>query len=90
MGGEEALRIALDQKPNLVILDGELPGLNGFDVCRQLRANTNLSGIKIIMYTGGIRGNEAQQARDAGADRFLPKQAPANDLLTMARELLKT
>jgi DNA-binding response OmpR family regulator len=87
--GEDALALAQSKKPDLVILDGELPRLNGFEVCRRLREKDDMKGTKIIMFTGGIEGNEHQQAQKAGADFFLSKETPAAELLKTARQLLQ-
>ena len=52
MDGEEALKVAREQSPNVIILDVEMPKLNGFDVFAQLRADEELSAVPVIMLTG--------------------------------------
>jgi CheY-like chemotaxis protein len=52
MDGEEALKVAREQSPDLIILDVEMPKLNGFDVFAQLRADEKLSAVPVIMLTG--------------------------------------
>ena len=52
MDGEEALKVAREQSPDLIILDVEMPKLNGFDVFAKLRADENLAAVPVIMLTG--------------------------------------
>ncbi len=86
--GKTGLSLALEQKPDLVILDGELPGLNGFEVCRQLRLNAEMQRMKILMLTGGAESEENDRAQKAGADGFFSKQAPRSEIVEKAGQLL--
>jgi len=86
--GEDALQIALKQKPNLVILDGLLPRLDGFEVCRRLRSDAHMKSAKILMFTGGTEGEETEHARQVGADRFFSKDTKPGDILNAAHHLL--
>lgn len=52
MDGEEALKVAREQSPNVIILDVEMPKLNGFEVFAQLRADEKLAAVPVIMLTG--------------------------------------
>lgn len=52
MDGEEALKVAREQSPQVIILDVEMPKLNGFEVFAQLRADEKLSSVPVIMLTG--------------------------------------
>lgn len=52
MDGEEALKVAREQSPDVIILDVEMPKLNGFDVFAKLRADEKLSAVPVIMLTG--------------------------------------
>jgi signal transduction histidine kinase len=81
--GEDALRMASLLRPDLVLLDVELPGLDGFEVCRRLRATPGLRGLPIIIATQhGDDGTEAEAMR-TGANDFLRK--PFDDALVLAR-----
>ncbi len=84
--GEEALELAADHAPDLVVLDLSMPGMSGMDVCRELRA----------WYTGpililSVRGSEAEKitALDLGADDYLTKPFLAGELLARIRALLR-
>lgn len=52
MDGEEALKVAREQNPQVIILDVQMPKLNGFEVFSKLRADEKLSGVPVIMLTG--------------------------------------
>ena len=81
--GEDALRLASLLKPDLMLLDIELPGLDGFEVCRRVRATPGLHSLPIIFATQhGDAGTEAE-ARRTGADDFLRK--PFDDRQVLAR-----
>ena len=70
--GEEALRVFVEQSPDMVLLDVEMPGRNGFDVCAELRRNVG-SEFPIVMVTGMDDVDSIQRAFDAGATDFLSK-----------------
>jgi DNA-binding response OmpR family regulator len=87
--GEAALRAAgATPPPDLVVLDVMLPRLSGFEVCRRLRADPRLAGLRILMLTA--RGGEAEVARggDLGADAYLTKPFSTRELVARIRELL--
>ncbi len=78
--GEEALRIARKETPNLVVLDVMMPGMSGWEVCRALREDPALNNTGILMLTGiGERLNEMTSPL-YGADDFLDKPFELEDL----------
>lgn len=85
--GEEALAVARDLPPDLVILDVMLPGLDGFEVCRRLRAGDK--GLPILMLTAMDRVNDRVTGLDAGADDYLVKPFAFDELLARIRALLR-
>lgn len=88
--GEDALRLASLHHLDLVLLDVELPGLDGFEVCRRLRAVPALSGLPIIFATRhGDAGTQAEAMR-AGADDFLRKPFDDTQVLARLRAQLRT
>jgi DNA-binding response OmpR family regulator len=84
--GLEALRRQTDARPDLVILDVNLPGLDGFEVCRRMRLE---SDTPVMMLT--VRGEESDQVRglDLGADDYLAKPFSPRTLLARVRALLR-
>ena len=86
--GEEALRLARREKPNLVVLDVMMPGMSGWEVCRAIREDESLSETGVIMLTGiGERLNEMTSPL-YGADGFLDKPFELKDLEQKVREVL--
>ena len=79
--GEEALNIAREHKPDLVLLDWMLPLMSGIEVCRQLRRNPETREIPIVMLTA--RGGEADRIAgfEVGAEDYVPKPFSVRELI---------
>src|SRR4030042_3467156 len=84
--GESALSRARDQMPDLVILDLMLPGLDGVEVCRRLRA---ASDVPIVVLTARDAVSDKVQGLAAGADDYLPKPFAFDELLARVRAALR-
>jgi DNA-binding response OmpR family regulator len=81
--GEQALLLARAQPPDLVLLDLRLPGIDGHEVCRQLKASEATCFTPVLVISALEADDERQQALDSGADDFLSK--PYNPLILLAR-----
>lgn len=81
--GEEALRLASQERPDIILLDVMMPGLDGFEVCRRLKLDPELTHIPVIMITALDQLSDRVQGLEAGADDFLTK--PFHDLPLFAR-----
>lgn len=86
--GEEGLLKAVKEKPDLVLLDIIMPGMDGFEVCRRLRNNPVTKQIPIIATTAAGAENLEQQCLSAGADECLRKPYESSDLLLKINGLL--
>ena len=86
--GEEALRAVAEQAPDLVILDVMLPKLNGFEVCRRLRAEERWRGTRILMLTAKGRDTEVEKGLGLGADAYVTKPFSTKDLVAQIHALL--
>jgi CheY-like chemotaxis protein len=84
--GEEALELARREKPDLLLLDSQLPRMNGYQVCHTLKSDPSLKDITIIML-GGL-DQERQEATEAGADGYLTKPLSRIEWLQKVEGLL--
>lgn len=71
--GETALLLLSDKIPDVILLDVSLPGMDGFEVCRQIRENRQLNKVKIIMQTARATQNDFAQGFEAGANNYITK-----------------
>lgn len=87
--GSEALRMAREEKPALIVLDVMMPGMSGWEVCRAVREDEGLGGTKVIMLTGiGERLNEMTSPL-YGADDYLDKPFDLGELADRVKGLLE-
>ncbi|HWH37591.1 MAG TPA: HD domain-containing phosphohydrolase [Candidatus Limnocylindrales bacterium] len=87
--GETALRAIVEHQPQLVLLDLNLPRLDGFEVCRQLRADPLTATLPVIVLTGHTSTDDMVAALDAGADDFLAKPFQQAELLARMRSAFR-
>jgi DNA-binding response OmpR family regulator len=87
--GEETLSAALRAPPDLLILNPSLPGVEGLEVCRRLRANPETVHLPIIMLSVWHEEAEVEAALAVGADEYLGKPFNNADLLARATALLE-
>jgi CheY-like chemotaxis protein len=71
--GPQALATARDFRPDIVLLDIGLPGMNGYEVARQMRSDPFLANVALVAQTGWGQEEDKQRARDAGFDHHLIK-----------------
>ena len=86
--GEEGLARIWDTRPRLVLLDANMPLMDGYELCRRLRAEWPEEGPYVIMLTAGGQMADAARARDAGVDEFITKPFNPTALLARAREVV--
>jgi DNA-binding response OmpR family regulator len=87
--GDAALKAVVDQAPDLIILDLNLPVLNGFEVCRILRARPNTQQIPIIMLTARTNEVDRVSGLDLGADDYVTKPFSLRELAARVRAVLR-
>lgn len=87
--GEEALRQLDDIQPELIVLDVEMPGLNGYDVCLRIKESPQYQNIPIIFLSGRGSIQERMCGFDCGADDYLVKPFETEVLLAKIRVLLR-
>lgn len=81
--GQEALQICASEGPDVVLLDVMMPGMDGFEVCRRIKANPKTQHIPVIMVTALDQPSDKVQGLEAGADDFLTK--PVDDIALISR-----
>jgi CheY-like chemotaxis protein len=87
--GEDALAKAGSFAPDLIVLDGMMPKMSGFDACRELKQHPNTASIPVILLTAVPQVDPARDwAKESPADRFLAKPFQMRDLLAAIESLL--
>ena len=87
--GMEALRIAREQHPDLVLLDIMMPEMSGIEVCQQLHTDPRTRNIRIIVVSGLDSKRALEESIIAGADDFLAKPINALELMVRVRSILR-
>lgn len=86
--GHQALAKALESPPDLVVTDIAVPGLDGIELCRRLRADTRTHDVPVLAVTGYEDRQYPDRAAIAGADVVLVKPCAADRLISEARRLI--
>jgi two-component system, cell cycle response regulator DivK len=86
--GEAGLVAAADHRPDLILMDMQLPILDGYEATRRLKADAVLYAIPVIAVTSYASSNDADKARAAGCDAFVSKPFSPRQLLAKVREYL--
>jgi two-component system, cell cycle response regulator DivK len=84
--GEEAVELALSQAPALVLMDVQLPGIDGVEALEQLRQDERTSSIPVLALTAQAMSGDRDRFLDAGFDGYLSKPVDVAELLQAVRE----
>jgi len=88
LNGKDALEMVDDMRPDLILLDVMMMGMNGFVICNKIKSNSKTSHIPVIMVTVLTGKEDRMKAMDAGADDFLSKPLSRNELSVRVRSLI--
>lgn len=86
--GDQAIAVVDAEHPDLVITDVEMPGKDGYAVCRELKSNARTSHLPVMICSSLGEATDLERGFDAGADDYLVKPIVAEDLLSRVRDLL--
>ena len=86
--GAAALEQALTIRPELILLDVDLPDVSGLDLCRRLKSDPVLAQTKIVMLTAAAQHDDVARGFASGADQYLTKPFSPVRLLTLVAELM--
>jgi class 3 adenylate cyclase/CheY-like chemotaxis protein len=87
--GEEALSMALDRRPDLILLDVMMPKIDGIEVCRRLKRDASLPFIPIVLVTAKADTKDIVAGLDAGADEYLTKPVDQAALVARVKSMLR-
>ena len=86
--GEEAVELAAAETPDLILLDGRMPRLTGYDACKIIKADPNLADTPVVFLSAKGQESEIQAGLDAGAEEYLLKPFAPDELTNRVREIL--
>jgi two-component system cell cycle response regulator DivK len=87
--GEEAIASVAKYRPDLILMDIQLPVMDGYEATRRIKADPSLSSIPIIAVTSYALSRDEEKARAAGCDDFVPKPYSPRQLLAKIMEYLR-
>ncbi len=87
-GGPQALALARQSRPDLVILDLNMPGMDGYEVCRRLKEEEGTRDIPVVLYTVRDQIVDVLRGLEVGADDFIPKGTSKEEMLARIRRIL--
>ena len=86
--GEDGVRLAREQGPDLVLMDIQLPGINGIEALRQLRADPATAAIPVVAVTASAMTQDRQKILAAGFDAYQSKPISVRPFLELVRDVL--
>ena len=87
VSGEEGVRLATEKKPDLVLMDIQLPGINGIEAFKQIRADPRTRDIPIVALTASVTPADRSAISAAGFDAFLGKPINLKEFLDTVKRL---
>lgn len=87
--GNDAVKLAVEEKPNLILLDLMIPGKDGYDVCKEIRSNNKIRNTPIIMLTAKSEELDKILGLELGADDYITKPFSVRELLARVKAVLR-
>jgi two-component system, cell cycle response regulator DivK len=86
--GAEGVAMAAEHKPDLILMDIQMPVMDGYEATRRIKANPELKAIPIVAVTSYALSGDEQKTRDAGCDAYIAKPYSPRQMLAKVREIL--
>lgn len=86
----EAIALAQAAPPDVVLMDLSLPGIDGLEATRRLKADLRTAHVPVLAITGHVEARVAQAARDAGCDAFIVRPSPVHEVVAAIGRLVGT
>lgn len=86
--GREALRLATENQPHLILLDVMMPFMNGYEVCRKLRENPDMKNVPIVLLSAKAQNYEIGEGLRAGATDYLVKPFIPRELAAKVKQMI--
>jgi DNA-binding response OmpR family regulator len=87
--GEEAYRAAVDEKPDLILLDVRMPRMSGYEACMQIKANESTKEIPVVFLSAKGQESEVKTGLEVGADEYILKPFSPDQLTERIRSILE-
>ena len=87
--GEEGVRLAQERRPSLVLMDIRLPGIDGVEALRRLRAEGTTRGISVMAMTASVMTEDRQKILEAGFDGYQSKPINVTDFVAVVEQVLE-
>jgi two-component system cell cycle response regulator DivK len=88
--GEDGVKLAGERKPDLVLMDIQLPGINGIEAFKQIRGNTATRAIPVVALTASVTPTDRSAINAAGFDAFLGKPINLKEFLDTVKRLIES
>jgi two-component system, OmpR family, alkaline phosphatase synthesis response regulator PhoP len=89
LNGKEGIALAIEKKPDLILLDVMLPEMDGFDVCKEVKKNKSIEKVPIIMLTAKSEEFDKILGLELGADDYITKPFSLRELMARVRAVLR-
>ncbi|TMH26983.1 MAG: response regulator, partial [Betaproteobacteria bacterium] len=87
--GEEGVRLALEHRPDLVLMDIQLPDINGIEAFERIRADTDTAAVPVVAFTASVTPTDRNRITQAGFSGFVSKPIQLKEFLATVKRMLE-
>jgi two-component system, cell cycle response regulator DivK len=88
VNGADGIQVALAEQPDLILLDINLPDIDGVEVCQRIRQEDTIAWVPIIALTANVMHGDRERFLESGMDGYLPKPITRHELLNTVRQFI--